>query len=72
MITVLILNPIDGFNSFYNSLDFMTQAPILAQQVDVDIVADFVRTWNHILKTGQLWAFFIGVVAGWGLKSLLP
>ncbi|CAD5955484.1 hypothetical protein PCC9214_02835 [Planktothrix tepida] len=72
MITVLILNPIDGVNSFYHSLDLITQAPILAQQVDVDIVADFVRTWNHILKTGQLWAFFIGVVAGWSLKSLLP
>lgn len=67
-----ILNLTDGSNLFYHGLDWMTQAPILAQQVDVDIVADFLKTWNHIVKTGQLWAFFIGVVAGWGLKSLLP
>ncbi|VXD14665.1 conserved hypothetical protein [Planktothrix serta PCC 8927] len=72
MMLVLILNPVDGFNILHHGLDLMTQATILAQQVDVDIVADFQRTWNHIVKTGQIWAFFIGVAAGWGIKSLLP
>jgi hypothetical protein len=69
---VLILNPVDGFNILDHSLNLFTHTTILAQQVNVDIVADFLSKWNHIVKTGQIWAFLAGVVAGWGIRSLLP
>lgn len=69
---ILILNPLDGFDLFDLSLNILAQGTILAQQVNVDIVGDFLRTWNHIVKTGQIWAFFVGVFAGWGIRSLLP
>ncbi|SKB12950.1 hypothetical protein PL11201_450109 [Planktothrix sp. PCC 11201] len=72
MMIVLILNPLDGFHFLDHGLNLFAHGTILAQQVNVDIIGDFVRTWNHIVKSGQIWAFFAGVFAGWGIRSLLP
>lgn len=66
MMLLHIFNDLDGLN-FYHSL-----VTVLAQQTNVDLLGDFQRSWNNIVRTGQLAAFFVGLVVGWGLKSLLP
>lgn len=45
---------------------------VLAQQVTIDLWTNVKNTWNHLLETGQLWAFLVGLGAGWWAKSLLP
>ncbi|MGC9528302.1 MAG: hypothetical protein ACP5D7_22435 [Limnospira sp.] len=45
---------------------------VLAQQVTIDLWTNVKNTWNHLLETGQLWAFLIGLGMGWWAKSLLP
>ncbi|MEB3883663.1 hypothetical protein [Lyngbya sp. CCY1209] len=45
---------------------------VFAQQVTIDLWTNVKNTWNHLLETGQLWAFLIGLGAGWWAKSLLP
>ncbi|MTJ09769.1 hypothetical protein [Anabaena sp. UHCC 0204] len=37
---------------------------------DPDILAQMQGAWNHFVKTGQIWAMFIGVVVGYLFKSL--
>jgi hypothetical protein len=44
MMIVLMLNPLDGFNILDHGLNLFAHGTILAQQVNVDIVGDFVRT----------------------------
>ena len=44
---------------------------ILGQQVTVDIVENFLNTWNNLLETGQLWAFLVGIGVGWWVRSVL-
>ena len=44
---------------------------ILAQTFDdVDIMADFEEAWYNFVDTGQCWALAIGVVVGYGFKSM--
>ena len=44
---------------------------ILAQTFDdVDIVADMEEAWYNFVETGQCWALVIGVIVGYGFKSL--
>lgn len=45
---------------------------VIGQQVTIDLWTNVKDTWSHLLETGQLWAFLIGLGAGWWLKSLLP
>jgi hypothetical protein len=43
---------------------------VLAQQFkQTDIVGDVGKTWSHFVKTGQVWAFLIGIVAGYMVKT---
>ena len=73
MMLLHVFNHLYGLDSLHHSLDLaFSSVPILAQQTDVDILRDFQKNWNNIVQTGQLAAFFIGLVVGWGLKSLLP
>jgi len=42
----------------------------LAQQFkDPDFAGDIGRTWNHFVKTGQLWAFLGGLILGYLVKT---
>jgi len=43
----------------------------LAQNVtDPDLMGQIVKSWNHFVQTGQIWALFIGMVLGYMLRSL--
>ncbi len=43
---------------------------VLAQQFkEPDITGDVGKTWNHFVKTGQVWAMLIGIVLGYMVKT---
>jgi hypothetical protein len=43
---------------------------VLAQQFkEPDIAGDIGKSWNHFVKTGQVWAFLIGIVFGYMAKT---
>jgi hypothetical protein len=43
---------------------------IFAQQFkQTDIVGDVSKSWNHFVRTGQVWAFLIGIIAGYMAKT---
>lgn len=67
-----MLNPLDGFNILDHGLNLFAHGTILAQQVNVDIVGDFVRTWNHIVKSGQIWAFLLVFLRDGQLEVCYP
>ena len=37
---------------------------------DPDLLGQIQGSWNHFVKTGQIWALCIGVVLGYMFKSL--
>lgn len=37
----------------------------------VDILGDFQTSFQHFIKTGQVWALGIGLVLGWVLKGFI-
>ncbi len=37
---------------------------------DPDLLGQIQGAWNHFVKTGQIWALFIGVVLGYMFKTL--
>lgn len=37
----------------------------------IDILADFQKSFQNFIKTGQVWALGIGLVIGWLLKGFL-
>lgn len=48
----------------------LDQTTILAQQFkQTDIAGDVGKSWNHFVRTGQVWAFGIGVVLGYMVKT---
>lgn len=43
---------------------------LLAQQVpQTDIVGDLQKWFNNLVKTGQLWAFLLGIIVGYLIKT---
>jgi hypothetical protein len=43
---------------------------VLAQQFkEPDIPGDVSKAFNHFVKTGQIWAFMIGIVLGYMVKT---
>ncbi len=43
---------------------------VLAQQItQTDIVGDLQKWFNNLVKTGQLWAFLLGLVVGYLVKT---
>ncbi len=43
---------------------------VLAQQFkEPDISGDVGKAFNHFVKTGQIWAFLIGIVLGYMVKT---
>ncbi len=46
------------------------QTMVLAQQFkEPDIAGDVGKSWNHFVKTGQVWAFLVGAIAGYMVKT---
>ena len=37
-----------------------------------DILTNFQKSWNHFVSTGQIGAFFIGIMVGWFIKGIMP
>jgi hypothetical protein len=64
------------FNLFsnFNLLDlnvFHTDWTTLAQQqFQQDVIGDMGKGWNGFVKSGQIWALLIGLVAGYLFRSI--
>ncbi|WP_414529069.1 hypothetical protein [Nodularia chucula] len=44
---------------------------VLAQYVnDPDLLGQMQQAWNNFVLTGQIWAFLIGIIIGYFLRSL--
>ncbi|MBW4495068.1 MAG: hypothetical protein KME26_18675 [Oscillatoria princeps RMCB-10] len=44
---------------------------VLAQQVsNQDMWGQVVRSWNHFVSTGQIWALLIGIAVGYAFRGL--
>lgn len=60
----------DGSTALEALSQSATQATILAQQFDQDILGDMGSAWGRFVDSGQLWAMLIGFVIGYIFKSL--
>lgn len=47
-----------------------TQAMVLAQQFDQDILGDLGGAVRHFIDSGQVWALLIGVILGYLIRGL--
>lgn len=72
MMIVLMLNPLDGFNILDHGLNLFAHGTILAQQVNVDIVGDFVRTGTISLKAGKFGHFLLVFLRDGQLEVCYP
>ncbi|MCY7406350.1 MAG: hypothetical protein LH631_02940 [Alkalinema sp. CAN_BIN05] len=36
---------------------------------ETDLVGDVSKSWQHVVKTGQIWAFLIGATVGYMAKT---
>ncbi|PSB20719.1 hypothetical protein C7B65_07265 [Phormidesmis priestleyi ULC007] len=44
---------------------------VLGQQFkETDIGGDVGRAWSHFVKTGQVWAFLVGLILGYMARAL--
>lgn len=48
----------------------LSSTPVLGQSYD--ILTNFQKSWNHFVSTGQIGAFFIGIMVGWFIKGIMP
>jgi len=74
------IGQISGFvDSFSYSYDLVSQLllklpvdwTIVAQAVkNTDLAGDVQRAFDHFVQTGQIWAFFTGLVIGYLFRSL--
>jgi hypothetical protein len=46
------------------------QTDLIAQIKQTDLSGDLQRWFNGLIKTGQLWAFLIGLILGYLFRSL--
>ncbi|MFM7450152.1 MAG: hypothetical protein ACKO24_16335 [Leptolyngbyaceae cyanobacterium] len=49
---------------------FHGQADLVAQFKQTDLAGDVQRWFNGLIRTGQLWAFLIGLIVGYLFRSL--
>ena len=44
---------------------------VLAQHVnDPNVLGQMQHSWNHFVKTGQIWALLIGLIVGYMIRNL--
>ena len=48
----------------------LSSTPVLGQSYD--ILTNFQKSWNNFVSTGQIGAFFIGIMVGWFIKGIIP
>ncbi|MCY7384134.1 MAG: hypothetical protein LH628_16415 [Microcoleus sp. CAN_BIN18] len=48
----------------------LSSTPVLGQSYD--ILTNFQKSWNNFVSTGQIGAFFIGIMVGWFIKGIMP
>jgi hypothetical protein len=62
-----VAHGVDSISLFHGHLP---DSPLLAQMVrQTDLVGDIQRWFDTVVKTGQGWAFLIGLVAGYMVKT---
>lgn len=44
--------------------------PIAQQVRDTNVVGQAQAAWNHFVQTGQIWAFFIGIIVGYFIRGM--
>jgi hypothetical protein len=50
--------------------DVMSQDwTVLAQFKEPDFAGDIGKSWAHVVKTGQVWAFLVGALFGYMIKT---
>ncbi|WP_008313544.1 hypothetical protein [Leptolyngbya sp. PCC 6406] len=73
MLSPVSIRPADqvggGFGAQATPLS-QTQAVVLAQQFDQDILGDLGTMAKNFVDSGQLWALIIGVVLGYMFRSM--
>lgn len=67
-LSLIVLN--DGSTALEALSQMATQATVLAQQFDQDILGDLNGAFGRFVESGQLWAMLIGFVIGYIFKSL--
>lgn len=79
----MVTNAIEQFTNFVDSFSYacdpvsqlLLKLPvnwtIVAQTVkNTDLAGDVQRAFDHLVQTGQIWAFFTGLVIGYLFRSL--
>lgn len=63
--------------NYFNDLIFQAlgnlpvNSIVLAQNItNPDVVGQMAKTWNHFVRTGQIWALLIGLVIGYIFRNL--
>lgn len=60
------LNSAAHLSDFAQSID----VTILAQEFkQTDIAGNVGQTWNHFVRTGQVWAFVLGIGTGYFVRT---
>ncbi|MBW4553295.1 MAG: hypothetical protein KME35_19610 [Aphanocapsa sp. GSE-SYN-MK-11-07L] len=57
--------PLDQIAGGHWSVDSL----VIAQQFKDTLGNDFASVWNNFIKTGQVWALLIGIVAGYVIRT---
>jgi hypothetical protein len=65
------INFLDWQDAFFQGIAHLSHhGTILAQRVDnVDILGDIQKSFQHFIKSGQVWALAIGFVAGYMFRN---
>lgn len=59
-----------GWSDAMQSFDWNDHWIVLAQQFkQTDLAGDVSKSWNHFVRTGQVWAFLAGIMAGYLAKT---
>ncbi len=61
----LNLLPLDHLLGGHWSVDSL----VIAQQFKDTLGDSFTSSWNNFIKTGQVWALIIGIVAGYVIRT---
>jgi hypothetical protein len=64
------LPPLDLAEMHSLTQSWVHDGMVLAQQFkEPNLAGDVGKMWGHFVKTGQVWAFMIGMVAGYLVKA---
>jgi hypothetical protein len=49
--------------------DWSVNSLVIAEQFKDTLGSSFTSSWNHFIKSGQVWALIIGIVAGYVIRT---